>query len=251
MQSSTHLQKGLSLIEMAIILAIIAVLVASLLGPLAMQEEVRRVKETARRMDIIKEALLGYAMTNGRLPCPATLSATNPNDGQEDPLGGGVCTVSDGFVPAVTLGITPTDSQGYALDAWQNTLRYRISTTFSSALTTPPGSGSIADVGMNVVASSSTLLSVCDNSTGITSSSCGASNATLTSTAPVVIYSLGPNRDGTGASTDEQENLDADVFFVSHPPTDSGSTAGEFDDVISWLSINILFNRMVLADQLP
>jgi hypothetical protein len=39
--------------------------------------------------------------------------------------------------------------------------------------------------------------------------------------------------------------------FVSRVRSDPGSTGGEFDDLVTWLSENVLYNRMVAAGQLP
>jgi hypothetical protein len=39
--------------------------------------------------------------------------------------------------------------------------------------------------------------------------------------------------------------------FVSRVQTPVGSTAGEFDDIVSWLGRYTLFNSMVAAGKLP
>jgi hypothetical protein len=79
---------------------------------------------------------------------------------------------------------------------------------------------------------------------------------------PAMILSYGKN--GYGAinsatntqnpaptSADEVENTNGDPKFVSRSQTDVGSAAGEFDDIVVWLSSNVLFNRMVAASKLP
>ena len=43
----------------------------------------------------------------------------------------------------------------------------------------------------------------------------------------------------------------SDRVFVSHIPTASSATNGEFDDIVIWLSPNILFGKMVAAGKLP
>src|SRR5437762_13518430 len=63
--------KGFSLVELAVALAIIALLLAGALIPLSTQVEVRNVADTQRRIESIREAILGFAQANGRLPCPA------------------------------------------------------------------------------------------------------------------------------------------------------------------------------------
>jgi hypothetical protein len=71
-----------------------------------------------------------------------------------------------------------------------------------------------------------------------------------------VIYSIGPNGRTGGTSTDEAQNpnpnsADTDRLFVSRSYRGEGTAAGEFDDVLVWLSPHILYNRMVAAGKLP
>ncbi|MGH8690910.1 MAG: type II secretion system protein, partial [Burkholderiales bacterium] len=49
----------------------------------------------------------------------------------------------------------------------------------------------------------------------------------------------------------EQDNLDGFTTFVSRVQSPAGAPAGEFDDIVIWLSKNTLFNRMVAAGKLP
>jgi len=63
--------KGFSLVELAVALAIIALLLAGALIPLSTQIEVRNAADTQRAMESIREAIVGFAQANGRLPCPA------------------------------------------------------------------------------------------------------------------------------------------------------------------------------------
>ena len=75
----------------------------------------------------IREALIGYALINRYLPCPA-ISATN---GREDRTGNN-CTLDggnpkrDGFIPWVTLGVS-------AVDSWDNLIRYSVSPVFTNS----------------------------------------------------------------------------------------------------------------------
>ena len=124
--------RGFSLIEIAVVLLIISVLISIVAIPLATQIEQQRVAETNKQLDVIKEALIGYALANGRLPCPAT----SGSNGTEAPIGGGACTVKAGYVPAATLGISPVDSSGFAIDAWgttQNRIIYAVANIASAS----------------------------------------------------------------------------------------------------------------------
>ncbi len=56
----------------------------------------------------------------------------------------------------------------------------------------------------------------------------------------------------TNCDNDEVSNYDGlDATFLSRTTSSAGSTLGEFDDIVAWLSKNILFNRMVAAGKLP
>src|SRR5258706_13853987 len=63
--------KGFSLVELAVALAIIALLIAGALIPLSTQMDVRNVPDTRRSMEPLREAIIGFAQPNGRLPCQA------------------------------------------------------------------------------------------------------------------------------------------------------------------------------------
>lgn len=246
-------QAGFTLVEVAIVLAIVALLLGGLLIPLATQLEQQRISDTQRTLDNVKEALIGYAIANGRLPCPAS----STSNGQEsfaaggDPTNGNCSNFFNGLAPAVTLGITPTDSQGYALDAWGNRIRYAVTTANGNAFTTING------MQTTTITSLTPDLQVCSTSTGISGSppNC-ASGTALTTTAPAVIYSLGKNAATGGTGNDEAANpnpnsANNDRVFVMHPPTPSTAANGEFDDIVIWMSPNILYGRMVTAGRLP
>ena len=205
---------------------------------------------------------MGYAVSNfsqpsGRpyLPCPdinVAISGFTPNDGLEDrnPTTG-ACAAEEGNVPWATLGAADADS-------WGNRFRYRVHPKFSNkgdGLPATTNDGFKLDTSL----ASSPSLRVC---TG-TVSGC---TSTLASQVPAVILSHGKN--GPSPSTaDEQENISAitetvTVTFVSRTITSpqtpcSDSAPGpampfcEFDDLVTWLSPNILFNRMVAAGRLP
>ena len=242
-----NLGRGFTLIEMAIVLLIITLLLSGLLVPLSTQVEQRKIAETQKTLEEIKEALFGFAIANGRLPCPASAGSNGlENTTATGTPGTTPCDGPLGFVPAVTLGISPTDSQGFAIDGWGQRIRYAVTPADSYAAAITDG---IRTLGMGAF---SPNLHVCASSTGITTTGCGAvPGNTLTATAPALIYSLGTNWATGGTGPDEAENLDNDIVFVSHVPSSTTAANGEFDDIVVWLSPNILFNRMVAAGKLP
>jgi hypothetical protein len=65
------------------------------------------------------------------------------------------------------------------------------------------------------------------------------------------INSLTNSLNPVPTTADELENTDGNANFVSRVATPAEATAGEFDDIVTWLSKYTLFNRMVAAGKLP
>ena len=65
-------QRGFTLIELAIVMFIVALMLGGMLLPLSAQQDVRARSETTRMMNEAREALIGFAMINDRFPCPAS-----------------------------------------------------------------------------------------------------------------------------------------------------------------------------------
>ena len=111
-------QAGFSLIELAIVLLIVGLLLGGLIPTISSQVEQQRINETRKQLEEIKQALTGFVIANGRLPCADTNS-----DGEEN----SPCTTA-----ATTEGLLPWKSLGVAeLDAWQQVWRYRADRNFS------------------------------------------------------------------------------------------------------------------------
>lgn len=210
--------RGFTLVEMAVVLIIVGLMLGGLLLPLSAQIDQRNLTEAQKRLDEIKEALIGYAIINGRLPCPDTTG-----DGIEDACPSSLVTATTGGnLPWVTLGLS-------SQDPWGQVYQYRVNngyTTTFTLSTTPSGAG---------------VLRVCSDTSCV---------STVASSVPAVIYSFGKN----GAiqlpsSADELENANNDRIFVSH--AFSNVSGNEFDDIVVWLSQNVLANRMVAAGKLP
>src|SRR5882724_5344834 len=239
-------QYGFTLVEIAVVMVVIALLLGGLLVPLSAQVELRRTSDTQKYLDEIRETSIGFAVSNTRLPCPATAASA----GVESPSGGGACTNNyNGFVPAATLGLAVVDDQGFAVDPWGNRIRYAVTNANGNAFTTV---GGMSTTGLGTLAPN---LLICSTATGISATSCAAGTA-LTSGVPAIIYSTGKNGGYGGTGLDEAANPNAnsannDRVFVSHVPSPSSATNGEFDDIMTWLSPNALYNRMIAAGRLP
>jgi prepilin-type N-terminal cleavage/methylation domain-containing protein len=250
---------GFTLVEIAVVLVIFGLMLGGLFIPLSAQIEMRNYNDTAKKLEDIKEALIGYAMINGRLPCPATTSSNGLEDGS-----GGVCTTPDannqvyiGFLPAATLGIYPQDGSGYAVDAWGsnsiNRIRYAVSKATVNSVTNPfTTTNGIKSAGISYFNGS--YIYVCNSKPSGSGpySSC-TSSTTLASNVVFVVYSVGKNAATGGASGDESvnpnPNLDdasnKDRVFVSHNPD------ADFDDAMVWATSSELISKLVTAGQLP
>lgn len=217
--------KGFTLVEMAIVLMIVGLLMAAFLTPLAAQLQQNRINEARNDLSEIKEALQGFVSVNLSLPCPDTTG-----DGIADacvlPINN--VTSTGGNVPWVTLGTKPTDP-------WDRRYQYRVNNAFTVPLT---------------LATSATAgqLQVC------TDFACGASDA---NSIPAVVYSSGANgavQPPVGADELENTVVAGAAFngvFVNHEFAQPGAVNGEFDDVMDWVSTNVLIGRLVAAGQLP
>jgi prepilin-type N-terminal cleavage/methylation domain-containing protein len=241
--SSTHAfcsplkPRGFTLIECAIGMLLLSFLLSAVLTPLTAQIEQRKVGETQAALAQTGDALMGFAMARGYLPCPDRSSGPGANDGIEDLNGGGTnCAVAEGNLPWATLGISGTD-------AWGNHIRYRASTAFTDR------------ANPFRLASTGSLTVQCP------ATACGALT-TYTNNAPAVLVSHGRNGYGAinaltralnppPASADELANSDGNAAFVSRSLSAAGAAAGEFDDLVTWLSTAVLLNRMITAQRLP
>ena len=258
--------RGFTLVELAIVIAIMGLLLGAFLAPLRAQIDAARVRETERMLDEVREALIGYTIIHGALPCPDIVA-----DGI-DGAAPATCTgpTLEGILPFQVLGVPRAD-------AWGRLLRYRITEEFSNRSLTgqPPGAGrlDLTDSGDITV-----LTRGDDPGTGGTTELKHQSVATaLTRTAPALVLSTGPNGLGgigaetgtplaspSGGAADETENSDGDATFVSRihsrgtgacDDADETSVPAppscEFDDIVVWISTPVLMARMVEARVLP
>jgi prepilin-type N-terminal cleavage/methylation domain-containing protein len=257
MKTSIAHSRGFTLIEMAMVLLIMGLLLGGGLTLLGGQIESQKTKDSQRLLEEAKEALIGFAVANGRLPCPAPATAVTGSTlaGLETaPVATG-CANLAGVLPWATLGINEAD-------AWGNRFTYRVSkeftrpvnqTTFASCPPAPPAPAPPAST-------PSAAFALCSQGDMTVLSTAGG--ATLASTVPAMVISHGKNGNGAyytggnqlavGTDTDELDNqltgtgiATANLVFINKTPTDT------FDDLVIWLSPNILFNRMVQAGRLP
>jgi prepilin-type N-terminal cleavage/methylation domain-containing protein len=243
---------GFTLTELAMVLVIVALLIGGMITPLSTQRDIQSANDAQKQLSEIKEALLGFAVINGRLPCPATAGTT----GIESLVSAGVCTTPyAGFVPAITLGIAPTNAQGYVIDSWGNPIRYALSNATVNTITNVFSTAGRLKAAWAIDPSKMAPdLLVCNTSLGITGSGGGtncASGTSLINDAVAIITSTGKNGGVAPTGADELANQNNDRTFISHAQSPSGAPQGEFDDIVAWLSPNILFSRMIAAGRFP
>lgn len=247
-----------TLIEVMVVMVILAVLAGGLAIPLATQLQLRRQEETRRQLDDAREALLGFTVAHGRLPCPAT----GASNGEESFAAGGAAgngncaTFHSGYLPGATLGLSPLDPEGFVRDAWQgprNRIRYAVFgdgqaiNGVSNPLTRTNGMQSATLAGLGAA---SHYLHICTSGALARAGDCGPAVNQLTRKAALVLLSLGPNAAADPApGGDEARNLDGSGVFVYRES--SIAPGREFDDVVAWVPIHLVINRLVLAGRLP
>jgi prepilin-type N-terminal cleavage/methylation domain-containing protein len=218
MISLTRKQSGFSLIEMAVVLVIIGLLVTGLLLPLSAQIDQRNYNETEREMSEIRDALVGFALSNAAangnpyLPCPDT-----DGDGFENRVGSACVNPPVGGLPWATLGLG-------RIDRWGNAYIYRVTQAFADS-NNGFNLGTPRDIEVRGA----------------------AAGPIIAANIPAIIVSKG--KLGAGAGVDEVENSDGDVVFVDRTQTNAVGNA--YDDAVVWLPTAILMNRMVAAGRLP
>lgn len=266
-------QAGFTLIEIAVVLAIIGILVGSFIGTFSDRIETTRRENTSRQLEDVRSAILSFASVQGRLPCPSTATST----GLEQPVGGALpCTLQHGFVPGRTLGINGTyNRDNLLIDSWGSPIRYSVTTSNLSAFTTPysvpalPAAPTgMKGVGMDVL---NPNLIICDADSA-SATGCAGANLVM-DRVPFVVLSLG--KDGSefiavaAPDSDQGENAGEAVVaanaigeniaytvannrvFVSKSYSSVDAAAGQFDDIIIWESRYIIYSHMMETGQLP
>ncbi|MGH9958338.1 MAG: prepilin-type N-terminal cleavage/methylation domain-containing protein, partial [Pyrinomonadaceae bacterium] len=245
------MERGFTLVEIAIVVVVLGLLLASLLGPLSVRIEQLEIRKTSDQMEEIKEALYGYAMANGALPCPDT--TTPPDGSSEPPCPATPPACADGILPWQTLGVERADG-------WGSLFRSCVTPEF----TTPDTDGTCTDP--------DGTLDLCDNGDIIVRTrgyNKPASAVDMVTKLPAIIVSHGKNGRGAtpalggpatpgpeSTAVDELENLDGDrIFLTRHyttddPTCDDNDTSKSycaFDDILVWISANVLKYRLVQA----
>lgn len=253
-----HRSRGFTLVELAVVLAIVALLLGSMMMTFSARVEQQNRSDTQRRLDDARELLLAFAMVNARLPCPA---ASNSVGGDESITAvTGVCTGTGtanytGFLPARTIGFQPVDGAGFATDAWGNRIRYAVSATTwlaGNARFTKAHVANSATAAWSVTQTPADLV-VCSYSPAtVTNTSCDAdTSVTNVNTLVAIVFSTGKNGATGGTGLNEARNLDGNALFVNRPPDPTDFAGGEFDDMMVWIPVGVLYGRLIAAGVMP
>ncbi|MBE3025771.1 hypothetical protein GQ37_000705 [Janthinobacterium sp. BJB1] len=201
--------------------------------------EAARQQRTLLTVAQARDALLGFAAANGRLPRPAA-SALDGRERPADCAGDADCS---GFLPWVALGVT-------GVDAWGKLLRYSVTPEMARAPIV-----SFSAVANRVVLGRDArgeLMYLAGQDLCDVSAQC----------LPAVLFSQGRERFGTSASgvrqintargnVDEAANDSDSRRYVSRPAAQDGVPGGAFDDMLAWITVPALYQRMRAARNLP
>lgn len=258
--------RGFTLTEMAVALVIIALLVGGLLIPLSTQKNVEARRDTTRALDTIREALLGYAMAHGRLPCPAdssiaTGTATAGFEAYDNASGNCLCSAVNSGIAAnagaacdiasvnTVSGVLPWASLGLPeTDGWGNRYSYLVTAAYARSI----GQNVLyCDSGSAPPPTNAAFALCTGGAVKVLSAASGGVDLTTNFEVPAIVVSHGDNGLGAwqstgirraGAAGDELENADGNFRFVSN---------SNVDDLLTWISRPVLMNRMIAVSKLP
>ncbi len=260
-------ERGFTLVELALVMGIVALLLGGLMVPVARMLEQKATATTQATLETAQQALLGFALLNKRLPCPDIGAsglegtydiATNRCSSSSSPSFSDPADASWGYLPWATLGVS-------GADAWGRRLRYTVSTPLASTVS---GTFKAEVTNSNLIIKCTTLASA-----SVPNCFSGTSLITPTDKAAFVVYSHGKNSRGAAsmdglsivaappAGSDEFQNLpDSSASgstatsrrtFVSRLHTDAVNPAGEFDDLMVWMPASLLVAKLLAAGQWP
>ena len=235
------------------VLFIVALLLGGLLVPLATQLEGRQRAEAQQELQEIKEALIGYAIMNGKLPCYATDTDGKDavDEGQANCAPGNelappaqyaavTCYPRDYYLPWSTLGLND------GLDPWNQYWRYRVDQEFANP--------EIPSIGDNV--SDQVSIQELDSTNSVEGGPVYIQK--ISSEYPIaVVYSTGANQVADYENCDYEEPAETPVLYeagpVSNLSRDDSLSEDEdkFDDMLIWLSRPEFFYKLVSAEVLP
>jgi prepilin-type N-terminal cleavage/methylation domain-containing protein len=247
-----RLPAGFTLIELAVVLFLVALLLGGLLGPVSLRLDAERRREGIAYLEEVRAALMGFALRNGRLPCP-------DNDGTPDGLGNSsgnpscpttiprTCNTYVGGLPYAQIGMPATDP-------WGRPLRYHVTSSFvadprACSANIPALQNSLAHLTLAV-----------DGGLSVSNRRANKTSFVAVQGAAAVLVSRGASDAGTArAGSDEANNLNT-TTILSRPPnrvdqacsdTDVNQPSCHFDDLVVWIPATVLQYQLVTGGRLP
>jgi prepilin-type N-terminal cleavage/methylation domain-containing protein len=231
MHKQSNENQAFSLIELAVVISIIALVGGLSLSVGTTQVKVTKIRQATQTTDNVKTALLTYVKKAGRYPCPANpaLASTNVAYGTEVTGCDAACPAGlicngnaiEGALPFKTIGL----SEAASYDSWDNKLTYVVDKAHVSSSAYGNGSLPVYDAAGNEITASPVL-----------------------GKAIFLLLSHGSDgkgaykRDGTlraacGAATSDSENCDGDGIYRYTSFNDAGNattTPTYYQDFLSW-----------------
>lgn len=216
-------KRGFTLVEMAIVLVVFGLIASLLIAPVAMRFEASQRHAAESMLNDMTDALIGFALIHGRLPCPSIEpDPASPAYGLEQ---GPPCQLdAPGYLPWRALGLPANDPWGNprtsASQSWAGHWRYRPDKHFAegtvSLSTMPSGHIQIKDHNGNLVSTSD-------------------------SRAIAVVFSTGPNRHADGLNA---------AYAPTSPQFEVGEPTPAFDDLLYWIGHPLFIARLARSGRL-
>ncbi|MGQ7845368.1 type II secretion system protein [Granulosicoccus sp. 3-233] len=231
--------RGVTLVEMAIVLLILGVLARAVVAPLSAVQAHRQHRDAVSQLETIRNAMWAHVVSRGVLPCPIIM------DGMMTTGSRTACNHYAGGVPAAALGLPgPVDGEGALLDPWNRPYRLAISRPGVDRQDSGEPfdwtvEGEASRVGIRQLTAD---IVVCKQSV---SGHC-PSKSVRADALSFVVFSLGADDSSAG---EQAENLDADQVFVVEEH--SVRAEAPFDDLLLWGTAAETIYWMLRAGWLP
>ncbi|WP_038125849.1 type II secretion system protein [Thiomicrospira pelophila] len=231
-------QTGFTLVEIAIVLAILGIVLGGLFAGTSALRETAKFKEDQQKLQDIKAALLSYVAVNHYLPCPT--NTIDGNTGLQSPpenraTTDGSCDVTYGYLPYADLGTHAVNAYGVPFSYVVNQQANLTTNTSNEA----HSASYFGAANCNINAGSppcfykDTPPTAADTGSGNFRITNGTSQV-LADNIPLLVISHGQNK-CTNVNGYEQQNCsDSATTYFQAPQNREGTNA--FDDVLIWLS---------------
>lgn len=228
--ANTH---GFTLIELAIVIAIISVVLGAGLSVYGNRLAAERAAETSRRLDIIEDALKLFRQTHGRLPSPANGAViSGPSVGIES------YSITTGLVStgSARIGVVPTRAlnlpDSLMLDGYGNRITYAVDVDCITTWTAQCGWTGSTVSNLRVLDSTGTMRTgaavyvlVSHGANGVFAwQEKSASQVSTALPRPGTVY----------GSTLEAENANSNYSFRDMQRVETDAATTRFDDFVRW-----------------